>query len=133
MKTPILFSFLLVLAVPLSAQSLPDWMSGEWDGLGNQSNTQTQWVTWMTFFKNHKTPQVEYPDLECEGYWEFQYREGDYWVFRERVTENSGQCAENDWVYVRYKSEDELEVQYAHSWGKDQIIARLTLRKRPRA
>jgi hypothetical protein len=133
MKTPILFSFLLVLAVPLSAQSLPDWMYGEWDGLGNQSNTQTQWVTWMTFFKNHKTPQVEYPDLECEGYWEFQYREGDYWVFRERVTENSGQCAENDWVYVRYKSEDELEVQYAHSWGKDQIIARLTLRKRPRA
>ena len=121
---------LLLFSAPIFTQSLPAWLYGEWDGIGQQSNTNTEWLTWMTLYRDDAVPAVDYPSLECSGQWELQRVEGKTWIFREVITKTVGRCSQHDWVYVRYHSEETLEVTYAHSWAPENIIATLTLRRR---
>jgi len=125
-----LILFLLLLPIFTSAQPLPDWLYGEWDGIGKQSNTQTEWLTWLTFYSDDAAPVVEYPGLECSGHWELQKIEDKTLVFKEVITKSVGRCSQYDRVYVRFKMEGVIEVSYAHNYAPDRIIATLTLRRR---
>lgn len=130
MKTSLLLLLLACTPMALSSQSLPDWLYGEWEGIGYQSNTQTEWITWLSYFPKYEAPRVEYRSLQCSGHWEIQGQEGNTLVFREIVSKNSGRCSTNDVVRVRLQMQGVLELTYAHSYAPDEVIATLTLKRR---
>lgn len=129
--TCLIWCSLLLSTVNSQAQQLPLWLQGEWEGMGIQTNTNTSWLTLMTYEPGSKEPQLAYPDLGCSGHWEFKHTTDDgKWYFQEKITENSGRCSNNDTIWVSYRGPDQLYVEFAHSWAPKRVIASLTLNRR---
>jgi hypothetical protein len=118
------------LPVDLDAPPIPQWLVAEWEGTGYQTNTDTQWLTLLTKSPGDLPPMVEYPTLDCRGYWEYAGETDGRLTFREIITENSGRCANNDYIYITQKGRWQILVEYAHSWAPRRIIASALLDQR---
>jgi len=130
MKTLALIAFGIALAASLTAQPLPAWLEGDWEGIGDQSNTQTQWLTLLSYHPPKERPAVTYPDLGCSGHWELEQASTDRLLFQEHITRNSGRCSNLDWIYIRPQGTDTLLVHFAHVWARERIIAEAVLVRR---
>ena len=124
---------LFLLISSAAAQSVPEWLNGEWEGLGIQTNTNTTWPTYMHMEPGAEFPLVTYASLECGGQWIFLGEQEDGRLkFRERITETIGRCSLNDYVYISQRNQDQLFVEYAHGYAPNRIIATLLLDRRLR-
>ncbi len=111
-----------------SQEGVPAWFIGEWEGVGNQSNTDTSWPTLLVVEPGSEPPHVRYNSLECAGQWVFLGIEDDGRLkFREQITETIGQCSLDDYLWVTKRNDDQLFVEYAHSWAPQRVIASLIL------
>lgn len=127
----LIWSSTLLFSIHCQAQEIPAWLLGEWEGIGIQTNTNTSWLTLMTFEPGSNTPLLSYPDLDCRGHWAFkEITEDGTLCFQERITENSGLCSNGDYIWVSYRKPDQLYVEFAHRWAPRNIIASLTLNRR---
>lgn len=130
MKTLALIICGITTAASLAAQPLPNWLEGDWEGIGDQSNTQTQWLTLLSYHPPKEHPTVTYPDLACSGHWELEQVGTDRLLFQEHITDNSGRCSNLDWIYLHPQGTDTLLVRFAHVWAKERIIAEAVLVRR---
>ena len=78
------------------------WMEGAWGGTGSQSGGSS-WSIRLTVQKQGVTNyyyKIEYPSLDCGGYWTFNAGNGDTGSFTEHIVYGRDKCIDGGAITV---------------------------------
>ena len=95
---------LLLLTSTAAAQSKSrSWLHGFWKGTGYQTDDQTTWSMQLTITRNKAGRRVfviEYPSLNCGGYWKLLRINGNRARFRELLDHGQDKCSNKGLVRI---------------------------------
>lgn len=131
-KTLLLLCVLVLLASTASAQSKSKaWqLRGFWEGTGYQTDDQTTWSMQLTITKNKAGRLVfliEYPSLNCGGYWKLLSIDGSRARFRELLDHGQDKCSDKGQVRIE-RIESQLIFLYSNQ-GSSEITASAVLNR----
>lgn len=104
LKPLLVLCLLLLLASTAAAQekSKP-WLRGSWEGTGFQTDDQSIWSMQLTITRNKAGRRVfviEYPSLNCGGYWKLVSIHGRRARFRESLDHGQDKCSDKGIVRI---------------------------------
>ncbi len=104
-----------------------DWLEGQWEGRGYQTNTKTSWAMLLTVHNDRYL--IDYPTEPCEGKWNLVNKDLTQARFVEVITKGVGRCANNGNVMIRKISDSKIQFRYAYAHSKV-IVATATLTRK---
>jgi hypothetical protein len=87
-----------------------EWMNGEWEGRGYQSNTGTNWS--LRLAVHNGSYSIEYPSIPCAGRWVLISKSGEGARFTEQITQNVPHCENNSRITVKKLSDSRASCTY---------------------
>ena len=79
------------------------WLRGFWEGTGYQTDDQTTWSMQLTSTRTKAGRRVfliEYPSLNCGGYWKLLSIHGNRARFRELLDHGQDKCSDKGLVRI---------------------------------
>ena len=73
------------------------WMLGSWTGSGSQSGTGSTWTVALTVQEQGTRSyyyKIDYPSLDCGGYWSFNSGNADTGTFTEHIVYGRDKCVD---------------------------------------
>ncbi|NJN77435.1 MAG: hypothetical protein HC803_03170 [Saprospiraceae bacterium] len=70
--------------------NFPEWLQGEWRGIGYQLNTSGTWSIQLKV--NTERASIAYPSLECSGNWQIVKQDKEKIELIEIITEGTDKC-----------------------------------------
>lgn len=105
----------------------PNWLEGIWEGKGYQTDTNSTWSVRLTIRDDNFS--ISYPDIPCSGVWAIVDQNSTGGTFREIISKNVSNCANNSQIILQKVTDNELTLKYSHENTRE-VIATATLRKR---
>lgn len=105
----------------------PNWLEGIWEGKGYQTDTNSTWSVRLTIRDDNFS--ISYPDIPCSGVWAIVDQNSSGGTFREIISKNVSNCANNSQILLQKVTDNELTLKYSHENTRE-VIATATLRKR---
>ncbi|MEO1435748.1 MAG: hypothetical protein AAFV80_09450, partial [Bacteroidota bacterium] len=97
-----LFSLLLgtscSVRLDVDANKIPNWLEGEWKGIGYQINFPQTWTMELTV--NKKEAHIAYPTLACSGEWVLESVTADRLSFVEKILVGQDKCVHGGKVVI---------------------------------
>jgi hypothetical protein len=95
------------------AQTKSGWLSGTWEGTGFQIDSNTTWTMSLRVQGNRFL--IEYPSLNCSGVWRLVDIDSRSARFKESITVNVSECANNGTVTIERLNRRQIAFRYAYS------------------
>jgi len=76
---------------PVATDQLPEWLIGDWRGVGYQLNLAQTWSIELEV-KAPNSVKINYPSLECSGVWTEVRRSVDHIELREAILQGADRC-----------------------------------------
>lgn len=105
----------------------PNWLEGVWEGTGYQTDTDTTWSVRLIVRDDNFA--IVYPDIPCSGVWAIVDQTSTGGTFREIISKNVSNCANNSQILLQKVTDNELTLKYSHENNRA-VVATATLRKR---
>jgi len=135
-KTLVLLSLLLVLASTAAAQRKSNsWLHGFWEGTGYQTDDQTTWSMQLTITKTKAGRlvfRIEYPSLNCGGYWKLLSIGVSRARFRELLDHGQDKCSDKGQVRIE-TIDSQLIFLYSNQGSREITASAVLNRERPGA
>lgn len=125
-----LFVFILLLPNLGRSQEIPEWLNGEWEGVGYQAPTNSTWQIDLSYDKSKNSISIGYPSLNCSGHWELLEARENRLVLVERITEGIDNCDNNVRVVVNYVDEDYISIAYFIPEIFDNVVAYAVMKRK---
>jgi hypothetical protein len=133
-KTLVVLCLLLLLTSSTSAQSKSkSWLRGFWEGTGYQTDDQTTWLMQLTVTRTkggRRVFVIEYPSLNCGGYWKLLSIDGSRARFRELLDHGQDKCSDKGLVRLERVS-SQLIFLYSNQGSREITASAVLNRERP--
>lgn len=88
------------------------WLNGNWAGLGYQPSITSPWT--IKFFCNveKKVFTIQYPSLNCQGFWKVDQAEKNRAVFTEQIANGDHTCIMSGTVIVTKVDDNHVSYSY---------------------
>jgi hypothetical protein len=133
-KTLLVLCLLLLLASTAAAQNKSNsWLHGFWEGTGYQTDDQTTWSMQLTITKTKAGRRVfliEYPSLNCGGYWKLLSIDGSSARFRELLDHGQDKCSDKGQVRIE-RINSQLIFLYSNQGSREITASAVLNRERP--
>ncbi|HEV7745167.1 MAG TPA: hypothetical protein VGO56_09250 [Pyrinomonadaceae bacterium] len=133
-KALVVLCLLLLLASTAAAQSKSkSWLHGFWEGTGYQTDDQTTWSMQLTITKTkagRRVFRIEYPSINCGGYWKLQSINGSGARFRELLDHGQDKCSDKGLVRIESIG-SQLIFLYSNQGSREITASAVLNRERP--
>lgn len=130
MFSKFLIPLFLTITISVSAQKIPSWATGNWTGVGYQSNAliKSVWPIELIFDTSNEI-SVNYPSFPCSGNWQVVSADNCQVVFKEIITEGADKCENNGKVIITKIDKDHISVAYFYEYQDDIVAFSVLTRK----
>lgn len=91
---------------------LNNLIKGHWEGSAYQSNINESWAIKLTFDNNNDEFKIEYPSLECTGYWKPTSVTNNTIEFIEILRTGQNICNDGGKIVLKQLNTDQMEFLY---------------------
>lgn len=107
------------------------WLDGEWTGVGFQPGTTgtSTWKIHLNYNYDENTITIDYPTLQCNGYWKLELLDNCKAIFKEYITDGKTRCDDQGTVVVTRLDHKFITVSYFLPGRVEGVIAFSTLTK----
>lgn len=95
-------------------------MNGDWEGSGYQFNINESWTIKLIFDKESNKFKIDYPSINCSGYWKATAVTKYKIEFIETISTGKNKCI-NGGKVVLYLL-DETRIEYLFYWPNDRTL-----------
>lgn len=108
------------------------WLDGEWTGIGFQPGTSgtSTWKIHLNYNYDENTITIDYPTLQCNGYWKAESVDNCKVIFKEYITDGKTRCDDQGTVVVTRLDHKFITVSYFLPGRVEGVIAFSTLTKK---
>lgn len=107
----IAIAMLQISSTVTQSKENPSWLLGQWEGIGFQVDmTKSTWLMEVDFKK--ETTKINYPSLNCSGYWILKKQEKDRLVFKENIQKGEDRCMDNGMLVITKVNKNHISFSY---------------------
>ena len=88
----------------------PEWLQGEWRGIGYQLNSSGTWS--ISLKVNAERASIAYPSLECSGNWQIIKQSENKLELLETITEGTDKCVNKGKLVITKIDENHVTFTY---------------------
>ena len=88
----------------------PEWLQGEWRGIGYQLNTSENWSIHLKV--SDERVSIAYPSLECSGNWQIIKQSKNKLELLETITDGADKCVNKGKLVITKVDENHVTYTY---------------------